>query len=75
MNTRVRASALHPPGQNAARLQRELSDQLDGVVDFADFCSFLLPASGTERAQVLVDLAQDLYDETLRVLEHRDHEG
>jgi hypothetical protein len=54
-----------------ARLQRDLTGQLDGVVEFADFCAFLAPASGGERAQQLIDLARGLYDETLRLLQER----
>jgi hypothetical protein len=70
METQLSRRTSHPP-EAITRLQRELSDQLDGVVDFADLCAYLTPAIGDDRARVLIDLAQGLYDETLRVLEQR----
>jgi hypothetical protein len=56
------------PGQDGARLQRVLSEQLEAVVEFADLCEFLTP-SGSERPQRLIDLAQTLHDETIGVLQ------
>jgi hypothetical protein len=44
------------------------------VVDFADLCAYLMPAVADDRARVLVELAQGLYDESLRVLEQRGSE-
>ena len=75
MNTQVSRRAPLPPEELTMRLKRELNDQLNGVVDFADLCAYLMPTNGNERAQVLIDVAQSLYDETLRVLEQRGSEA
>jgi hypothetical protein len=71
MDTKVSRSAPRLPEEMTTRLQRELRNQLDGVVDFADLCAYLVSANGNKRAQVLIDVAQGLYDETLHVLEQR----
>lgn len=75
MGTMARGVASHTPGQIDTRLQRHLIGQLDGVVEFADFCAYLTPAGGAERSQMLIDLAQGLYEETLRGLEQRFHQA
>jgi len=64
--------ASQTPSLVDARLQRDLTDQFDGVVEFADFCAFLAPDGG-ERAQQLIDLARGLYEETLRLAQQPRH--
>jgi len=47
-----------------SRLQRELEEQLESVVAFADFCTFLTSNRVSERAEQLLDLARSLHAET-----------
>jgi hypothetical protein len=72
VDTRTNNLASQAQSQVDARLQRDLTDQFDGVVEFADFCAFLAPGGG-ERAQQLIDLARGLYEETLRLLQKPRH--
>jgi hypothetical protein len=74
MDTKTNSFALQTHRPVDARLQRDLRDQFDGVVEFADFCAFLAPASVGQRAQELIDLARGLYEDTLHLLEQRGHD-
>jgi hypothetical protein len=74
MDTKTNSFVSQPHRQIDARLQRDLRDQFDGVVEFADFCAFLSPGGGGERAQQLIDLARGVYEETLQLLEQRGHD-
>ena len=71
MSTTTNDFASQTCRQLDARFHRELRDQFDGVVEFADFCAFLAPASGGAQAERLVDQARFLYEETLRLLDER----
>ena len=72
MDTPTNNFATQTQSQVDARLQRDLTDPFDGVVEFADFCAFLAPDGG-ERAHHLIDLARGLYEETLRLLQQPRH--
>jgi hypothetical protein len=58
-----------PPG--SAKTCQELRWQLDAAVAFADYCAFLTAGSGSDRASALVDVAEELFDETLQALGQR----
>jgi hypothetical protein len=72
VDTTTNSFATQTQSQVDARLQRGLTDQFDGVVEFADFCAFLAPDGG-ERAQQLIHLARGLYEETLCLLQQPRH--
>lgn len=47
-----------------ARVAGELSNQLDAVVAFADYCAFLTDGRLAAPAEQLVDLAHQIYTAT-----------
>jgi hypothetical protein len=51
-------------GPLAPQQQQELKDQLEAVLAFADFCTYLTAGRVADRARPLADLAQALYSET-----------